>query len=108
MKAHWSNIILAGVVAGLVSGCELYPRPPGGEIVVSGAPPPPPQQEQVQSPMPGPGYAWIEGSWVWGADNKWDWQAGHWSHQPYPGAVWVPHHYAYHDGRHVYVEGRWE
>ena len=43
-------------------------------------------REAVTSP-PGPGYAWVDGEWVW--NGGWVWYSGHWALPPYPNAVWV-------------------
>jgi surface antigen len=55
-------------------------------VVVPEPPPPPPPVEPVV-PMPGPGYVWTGGEWVW--NNGWFWSAGYWALPPGPGYVWV-------------------
>jgi hypothetical protein len=107
MKKNWvKSIIVAGALAGLFStGCNLYVRPPAAEVEVSGAPPAP--EVDVQTSMPGPGYVWIGGSWIWGPGDHWVWEKGRWDRPPHAGAAWVPHHYEYRNGRHVFVRGGW-
>lgn len=59
---------------------------PAATSVAVSAPPPPPPVEPVV-PMPGPGYVWTGGEWVW--NNGWYWSAGYWALPPAPGFVWV-------------------
>jgi hypothetical protein len=100
------SIFLACLAAFFVAGCEVYgPPPPAGGVEVSAAPPP--AQVDVETPIPGPGYVWIGGAWVWGPAGRWEWQGGHWDRPPHPGAVWVPHRYEYRNGRRVFVRGGW-
>jgi hypothetical protein len=108
------SILLIATGALLVSGCVtreqvVYrqappPAPAGQEIIVDG-PPPPLIVETVTISSPGPDYIWIEGAWVW--RGHWVWAHGHWARPPHPGAIWVPHRYAYHNGVHVYIHGYW-
>ena len=77
--------------------------PPGTEVIVSAPPPPPPNEVYVVNP--GPAYVWIPGGWVWA--GRWVWEGGRWSVPPRRDAVWVPHHYVYRSGAHVYVHGGW-
>jgi hypothetical protein len=97
----------------LVAGCAVEARGPGAEVAVSTEPgvvyadaaPPPPLEEAVPV-APAPDFVWIGGSWVWGG-GRWDWERGRWSRPPHAGAHWVPHHYAYRNGRHTFVRGGW-
>lgn len=59
--------------------------PPPTDVVV--ATPPPPAPMEVVPPLPGPGYLWINGEWVW--NNGWYWQTGYWGFPPAPGVIWV-------------------
>jgi len=80
------------------------PGPPGaGEVIVSSAPPPP--VEETITIAPGPEFVWVPGVWVW--EGRWRWHHGYWGRPPRPGAVWVPHHYVYRNGVHVFVRGGW-
>ena len=87
--------------------------PPVERQVIVTTPPPPRTAEPVESVVgtrstvsTRPGYVWIDGNWVW-KSNGWQWQEGHWERQPYRDARWVPGHYSYPDGRHIYVPGDW-
>jgi hypothetical protein len=98
----------------LASGCVVREQvvyrqapPPamtGGEIVVTEAPPP--QIMETVTVSPGPAFVWIGGCWVW--RGHWVWERGHWSRPPRPGAVWMPHHYVYRNGVHVFISGGWK
>jgi len=97
----------------LVSGCVVRERvvyrqapPPattGEEVVVTDAPPPPIVETVTLSP--GPAFIWVGGGWVW--RGHWAWERGRWVRPPHPGAVWVPHHYEYRGGVHVFIRGGW-
>ena len=57
---------------------------PSTTTVVSDAPPAP-LPETVVVERPGPGYAWVDGEWVW--NGRWFWRAGYWAY--HPGGIWV-------------------
>ena len=73
-------------------------------VYVDSAPPPP--VEETITAAPDPAFVWIGGVWIWGG-HGWRWERGHWSRPPRVGAVWIPHHYVYRNGRHVFVRGGW-
>jgi len=107
MNIKLLNSIVLAVATGLcVAGCDVRVAPPTAEVAVSSAPPPPPAEVDIQSPAPGPDFVWIGGVWVWGPGG-WGWERGHWDRAPFRGAVWVPHHYEYRGGRHVFVRRGW-
>lgn len=90
----------------LLSGCVPLPPPvvsTGAEVEVVGEAPTPLVEEV--GPCPSPGFVWIGGAWVW--QGRWEWEKGRWEHPPHPGAVWVPHRYVYHNGKHTFVRGGW-
>jgi len=74
------------------------------EVDVVGDPPVPIVEDIT--PAPGIGFVWIEGAWAW--HGRWVWEAGHWDRPPHPGAVWVPHRYVVHNGRHIFIRGGWK
>jgi len=84
-------------------GCVVYPARPVAEVDVIGDPPA--LIVEDVTPTPGIGFVWIGGAWVW--HDRWVWESGHWGRPPHPGAVWVPHRYVYHNGRHVFIRGGW-
>ena len=75
------------------------------KFVASDSTAPPPPMEDVYIAAPGPGFTWVRGAWVW--HGRWVWERGHWVHPPRHGAVWIAPHYEYHQGRHVFIGGRW-
>ena len=89
----------------LGAGCVVRERVGyAGEVEVDTEPPP--LQVETIPPTPGPAFVWIGGVWVWGGGG-WHWQGGHYERPPHPGAVWVPHRYAYRNGHRVFVRGGW-
>jgi hypothetical protein len=110
------SALLTSLGTVLLSGCvyherTVYSEPAYGpavtqnEVVVA-TPPPAPIIEEQTFVAPGPGYIWISGAWVW--HNNWTWEQGHWAQPPHHGAVWLPGHYAYRNGHHLYIRGRWQ
>ncbi|MGA3179238.1 MAG: YMGG-like glycine zipper-containing protein [Verrucomicrobiota bacterium] len=77
---------------------------PGATAVVVAGPPPPAPVEVI-TPMPGPGYVWTNGEWVW--NGGWYWSAGYWAFPPYPGAIWIGGYWG--PGPHGYIRygGHW-
>lgn len=63
------------------SSAEVSPQ----TVTLAAAPPPPPVETVVA--VPGPGYVWIGGEWIW--NGGWVWLGGHWGYPPHPQAVWV-------------------
>lgn len=104
------SLVMLSIGAMCLGGCtvETY-GPPGvvasAELDVPGPPPAP--LVDVETASPGPDFVWIGGAWNW-VGGRWTWDAGRWEHRPHPGAVWVPHHYAYRNGRHVFTRGHWK
>jgi hypothetical protein len=88
-----------------IGGCVAYTTPvgAGGEVEVAGAPPA--LIAEDIPPSPGAGYVWIGGAWDW--QGRWVWGRGHWDRPPHPGAIWVPHRYVEHNGKHTFVRGGW-
>ena len=67
-----------------------------GEFAIGfsiGAPPPPYYRGYyARPPLPGPGYAWIDGSWCV-EGGRYAWRNGYWGRPPYAGAYWVAPRY---------------
>ena len=74
-------------------------------ISVDFAPPPLPVYDQ--SPIPGPGYIWVPGYWMWSADVGWYWVPGTWVLPPAVGLLWTPGYWAYNDGAYAFYDGYW-
>ncbi len=77
---------------------------PAATSMVVSTPPPPPPVEPVP-PMPGPGYVWTGGEWVW--NNGWYWSVGYWALPPYPNAIWVGGYWQHGSRGWVRVGGHW-
>ncbi|GAB5545586.1 MAG: hypothetical protein SangKO_053460 [Sandaracinaceae bacterium] len=71
---------------------------------VEAAPPAP--QVEYTSPVPGPGYVWVNGYWYWNG-YEYTWVRGHWAVAPGAGYVWVRSGYVHVDGDYRFVPGRW-
>jgi hypothetical protein len=98
LKAKW--------LCALVAASALT-VPAFSQIQVYIGPPPPPIRYEVRPPMPGEGYAWVDG--YWGArGNHYAWVPGRWQQPPYAGAYWShPHYDHYQQGWQVH-EGHWD
>lgn len=122
LHQNYRILSVAALGALLLSGCVVRERYYGGprrgyyretvvvpapvvtgEVVVQG--PPPPLEVEVVPPLPGPGYIWVGGAWVW--SGRWVWERGHYVIPPHPGMHWHPHEYAYRNGVHVWIRGGW-
>ncbi|WP_238325801.1 hypothetical protein [Bryobacter aggregatus] len=68
------------------------------------APPPPafPLGYAYIPPSPGPGFAFIAGSWGF-VGGHYSWHPGYWARPPYAGARWIAPHYA----NRNYYNGYW-
>ena len=75
-----------------------------GRVVVRLAPPIPVLETPV--PTPGAGYVWTPGYYAWNG-QAYVWVPGTWVIAPWPGARWIPPHWARHRGGWVFVEGHW-
>ncbi len=75
----------------------------GSETFVTEAPPPP--VAEVITIAPNPHFVWVGGGWVW--RDQWVLERGHWERPPRIGAVWMPHHYVYRGGKHIFICGGW-
>jgi hypothetical protein len=76
--------------------------PPAATVAVAG---PPASLAEPVTPMPGPGYVWVNGEWVW--NNGWYWSAGYWLYPPFPGAVWVGAYWVHGPRGWVRYGGHW-
>ncbi len=74
--------------------------------VYIGAPPPRLRYEQ-RGPVPGPGYAWVDGYWT-PQGNRYRWVAGRWDRPPYEGAHWNHPHYDHQQQGWQLHEGHWD
>ena len=82
--------LLAALVAGLLL---LMPTSSEARVYVRIAPPVP--IVETVPLLPGPGYYWLPGSWVWVGDH-YVWHHGYYALRPSPSAVWVEGHWSHH------------
>jgi hypothetical protein len=73
------------------------------EVTAATEPPDPVYEERLD--MPGPGYAWVGGSWGW-TGSDWGWTPGRWLVAP-EGRVYVEPYYERVGPNVVYVRGYW-
>ncbi len=97
MKSKW--------LAGAVLMASFVPA--FAQIGVYIGQPPPPIRYEERPPMPGPGYAWSDGAWVW-AGGQYQWRRGEWRRPPYENAYWEHPHYDHYDKGWQYHEGHWD
>jgi hypothetical protein len=72
------------------------------EGIYAPAPPAPPSYGYDRTPMPGPGYYWVDGFWNY-RGGRYGWTRGYWMRPPYAGGYWVAPRYT--GGR--YFGGFW-
>ena len=99
---NWLPMLLVSVGFLLTNGCLVVRERPR-EVVVTDAPPQP--QSEVVPPAPGPGYAWVEGYWVW--HGRWVWEPGRWLVRPHARAVWMRGHWVHRRHGWVWAPGGW-
>lgn len=68
---------------------------------------PPPLRIETRGPMPGPGYAWVEGYWAPNG-HHYRWVQGRWDRPPYEGAYWNHPHYDHYQQGWQLHEGHWD
>jgi hypothetical protein len=68
--------------------------------------PPPPPRHEHRGYAPGPGYVWIDGYWAWHNGHH-EWIAGRWEHPPHGHHEWVAARWEQHGGSYVFIEGSW-
>ena len=102
MPRNWMAMLV--VAGGLESGMfgQQYPPNQGdqgddayygnGHGVYAPAPPPMPYYACQRSPMPGPGYYWVDGYWDF-LGGRYRWVGGYWMFPPYAGGSWMPPRY---------------
>lgn len=102
--------VAAVALALSLGGCVVAPLGPyrGGygydDGPVVGVEPPPPRHESAP-PIPGPGYAWIDGYWAWQLGRH-VWIGGRWALPP-AGHAWVPGRWNRYDRGWRWRDGRW-
>ncbi len=105
MKCTFRSLLRSIALAG--AACfALGAAPARAQIGVYIGRTPPPMRYESRPPMPGPGYAWVDGYYEpW--QGRYRWHPGYWNRPPYEGAYWVhPHYDHYPEGWHFH-EGYW-
>jgi len=103
MKTNWKSGVLVAALMAATSGVPAI-----GQIgIVIGRREPPPMRYERRPPMPGPGYAWVDGYWAW-RGNRYVWVPGRWDRPPYAGAYWSHGHYDRYDNGWAYHDGHWD
>lgn len=98
MKSPWLYSMLFATILTVPGAAQLS--------VYIGSAPPRPRHER-RGPVPGPGYAWIDGYWA-PRGNRYSWVAGRWERPPYQGAHWTHAHYDHHKQGWQLHEGHWD
>src|SRR5277367_2218109 len=83
LKARWFCSVLAASALAIPAFSQIH--------VYIGTPPPPLRYE-ARPPMPGEGYAWVDGYWG-DRGGRYVWVPGVWQRPPYAGAYWTHPHY---------------
>jgi hypothetical protein len=102
MKTNWKSGVL---VAALMAATSVIPAI--GQIGIVIGREPPPMRYERRPPMPGPGFAWIDGYWGW-RGGRYVWVPGRWERPPYAGAYWSHGHYDRYNNGWAYHEGHWD
>ncbi|MDP9039680.1 MAG: YXWGXW repeat-containing protein [Acidobacteriota bacterium] len=110
MHATLSTTLKSLAAAAALAACTAVTLPASAQVGIGvqiGRNPPPPMRYERRPPMPGPGYAWVDGYWA--VDRgRYVWVPGRWNQPPYPGAYWShPHYDHYQDGWRMH-EGHWD
>jgi WXXGXW repeat (2 copies) len=98
MKAKW-------IVSAILASALTAPAFAQVGVYIGGAPPP--LRYEVRTPMPGPGYAWVDGYWF-SNGGRYEWRHGVWQRPPYAGAYWNHPHYDHYDKGWAMHEGHWD
>jgi WXXGXW repeat (2 copies) len=67
---------------------------------------PPPLPVYVQPPIPGPGYLWTPGYWLYGPAGYY-WVPGVWVRPPRIGVLWTPGYWGWSGGSYLWHAGYW-
>jgi hypothetical protein len=98
MKLNWTCSFLFAAVLTISAPAQVG--------VYIGSAPPALRYEQP-GPMPGPGYAWVDGYWA-PHGRSYSWVGGRWDRPPYEGATWSHAHYDHYPQGWQLHEGHWD
>jgi hypothetical protein len=107
-RSNWKSKLLVGALTMAAVAATGFSTPASAQIgIIIGRQAPPPIRYERRPPMPGEGYAWVDGYWG-NNGGRYVWVPGRWDHAPYAGAYWShPHYDHYQDGWHLH-EGHWD
>jgi WXXGXW repeat (2 copies) len=98
MRLHWIFGVLLASALSVPASAQIG-------IYIGSAPPP--LRIERRGPMPGEGYAWVDGYWAPNGGH-YRWVAGRWDRPPYEGAVWSHAHYDHQRQGWQLHEGHWD
>jgi hypothetical protein len=77
------------------------------DSAISCAVAPPALPVYAQPPMPGDGYIWTPGYWLWAAPTGYYWVPGTWIMPPAVGVLWTPPYWGWVGGVYLFHIGYW-
>jgi hypothetical protein len=114
-KCRWvAGLALVVPGAAFLGGCVVE-EPAHRTVYVEPAPPagdvyvvdaPPPPQDEVILERPSPDHVWIRGYWAW-REGRHVWIGGRWERPPHAGFVWVEPRWEHRDRGYVFIGGSW-
>ncbi len=93
------------IYAALLATAIVVPTSAQVSVYIGSAPPP--LRIETRGPMPGPGYAWVEGYWAPNG-HHYRWVQGRWDRPPYEGAYWNHPHYDHYQQGWQLHDGHWD
>ena len=64
LRTNWKSKLLVGALTMAAVTATAFTTPASAQIgIIIGRQPPPPMRYERRSPMPGEGYAWVDGYW---------------------------------------------
>lgn len=109
MRSHRKRLVLrtlmVGATVSVLASCVPALAGVGFEVTYIQMAPPP-RRVEVLTPVPGRGYDWIEGFWVY-EYREYAWVPGHWERIPRRKAHWVQGRWRRHDRGWYWVPGHW-
>jgi hypothetical protein len=85
----------------------LIPATAQVEVGITVAVAPPILPVYDQPPLPGAGYVWTPGYWLWTEAVGYYWVPGTWVEPPSLGVLWTPPYWGWANGAYVFHDGYW-
>ncbi|MGI9169233.1 MAG: hypothetical protein ACR2FH_03535, partial [Caulobacteraceae bacterium] len=106
-SASIAALLSLGALAGAAAGAPATVQAQVA-VGVSVGVAPPPLPIYAQPPIPGDGYLWTPGYWVWNAvPGDYYWVSGDWVRPPAIGLLWTPGWWGWGGGGYVFNAGYW-